>query len=289
MTLTKASFPAWMKKAYSFGAEDRVGSILSDLRLNTVCREAGCPNRNECFGAGTATFLILGKTCSRNCRFCDISHGRPLPAEDDEPERVAFAAEQLGLKFVVVTSVTRDDLPDGGAAIFARTIRNLKDVGVEGVEVLTPDFQGNLSALATVLNEKPDVFNHNVETIPRLYPVARPQADYRCSLAVLKAAAKQGFTTKSGIMVGLGELPHEVVQVMADLLHAGVSIMTIGQYLAPSKDHLPVKEFVSPARFDWYRETGLSMGFKAVASGPFVRSSYMAHETWAQSSGRSTL
>jgi lipoic acid synthetase len=273
-----------MKKAYSFGAEDRVGSLLSELHLNTVCREAGCPNRNECFGKGTATFLILGRTCSRNCRFCDITHGTPVPVEADEPARVAEAAKRLALRFVVVTSVTRDDLPDGGAAHFAATIGELKAVGVEGVEVLTPDFQGNAEALGVVLAEKPDVFNHNVETVPRLYSVARPQANYRRSLEVLKNASRRGAITKSGIMVGLGELPHEVVQVLHDLLWSGVSILTIGQYLSPSREHLPVVEFVSPARFDLYREVALDLGFKAVASGPFVRSSYAAWETWQQAS-----
>jgi lipoic acid synthetase len=225
--------------------------------------------------------MILGNTCTRNCRFCAVEHGRPQAVEQDEPERVAEAARRLGLKHVVVTSVTRDDLPDGGAGHFAATIGALRAALPEAyIEVLTPDFRGDEKALAIVARAKPDIFNHNVETVPRLYEKVRPQADYRRSLQVLKKIKEldPAIYTKSGLMVGLGETTAEVLQVMADLRSVDCDILTIGQYLRPSAGHLEIKEFVTPDTFAWYAEKGREMGFLYVASAPFVRSSYHAAE-----------
>ena len=282
MTARAAGFPAWMKKAISSIDETEVSEILRDCRLNTVCREASCPNRQECFRRGTATFLIMGKVCTRNCRFCDIGYGKPEPLEIDEPARIAAAAVRMGLKYVVVTSVTRDDLPDGGSGHFARVIRALKEGGVNAVEVLTSDFGGREESIREVLAAGPDVFNHNVETIPRLYPDVRPQADYARSLAVLRSASRRGTITKSGIMVGLGEMPEEVITVLRDLAWNGVKVLTIGQYLSPSALHSPVLEFVSPARFEWYEQKAYELGFSAVKSGSYVRSSYHAESVFEQ-------
>lgn len=255
--------------------------VLQRERLHTVCRSAACPNRGECYAHGTATFLIMGDQCTRNCRFCAVEPGHPRHLDADEPMRLARAARDLGLKYVVITSVTRDDLPDGGADHFARCIEALRsEIPNVSVEVLTPDFRGDPAALEKVLAAGPDVFNHNVETVPRLYSLVRPQADYRRSLDVLRRArqlAKRG-AVKSGLMVGLGETPSEVLQVMSDLRAAGCDLVTIGQYLRPSRDHLPVREYVSPGRFEYYRLEGEKAGFAAVSSGPLVRSSYNAAE-----------
>jgi len=281
----RRDFPAWMKKGISSSDESEVARILAGYGLNTVCREAACPNRHECYRRGTATFLVLGGVCTRNCAFCDIASGAPEPVQADEPARVAAAAAAMGLDYVVVTSVTRDDLPDGGAAHFAAVVRELRAAGVRGVEVLTPDFRGDRDALRTVLDARPDVFNHNVETVERLYPRVRPQADYRRSLDVLAHAAESGVVTKSGLMVGLGERPVEVLRVMLDLLDAGVQILTIGQYLSPGPSHAPVAEFVPPARFEWYARKAREFGFRAVASGVFVRSSYRAAEIYRSVKG----
>lgn len=255
--------------------------VLTRERLHTVCRSAACPNRGECYARGTATFLILGDRCTRNCRFCAVEGGAPVPPDPDEPERLASAAQQLGLKFVVITSVTRDDLPDGGASHFARCIQAIRACGSDvRVEVLTPDFGGDAHSLDTVLAAAPDVFNHNVETVPRLYDRVRPEASYRRSLQVLERAARSGgrSAVKSGLMVGLGETPAEVVAVLRDLRDAGCQMVTIGQYLRPSPGHLEVSEYVSPARFDDYRIEGEKLGLGAVISGPLVRSSYHAAE-----------
>ena len=276
MTLRPASFPAWMKKAISPSDDGDVSEILRRNRINTVCLQATCPNRHECYRRGTATFLVMGSVCTRNCAFCDIASGEVLPLDTDEPLRVAMAAKEMGLEFVVLTCVTRDDLPDGGAEHIAKTIRAVRDVGIEKVEALVSDFQGDSDSVRKVVESKPVVFNHNVETVPRLYPDVRPQADYERSLAVLREAGRLGALTKSGVMVGLGEQPHEVQTVLRDLVSNGVRILTIGQYLAPSAMHYPVREFVPPARFEWYRDKALEAGFSEVASGPFVRSSYMA-------------
>ncbi|MDZ7815248.1 MAG: lipoyl synthase [Planctomycetota bacterium] len=280
MTLKPANFPAWMKKAISPSDDADVTELLRRNRINTVCLQAACPNRHECYRRGTATFLIMGSICTRNCAFCDIANGEVVPLDADEPRRVAQTAKELGLKFVVLTCVTRDDLPDGGAEHVAQTIRAVRDAGIDRVEALVSDFEGRPDSVRKVVESGPVVFNHNVETVQRLYPTVRPQADYDRSLFVLREAAKLGALTKSGIMVGLGEQPHEVLTVFRDLVSNGVRILTIGQYLAPSAMHHPVKEFAPPARFEWYRHKALEAGMTEVASGPFVRSSYMAETVY---------
>ncbi|MBE3573062.1 MAG: lipoyl synthase [Moorella humiferrea] len=282
--------PPWLHKQLpSSGNIEATRRLLADLNLNTVCQSALCPNQGECFARRTATFMIMGNTCTRNCRFCAVEHGRPEALDQDEPIRVAEAARRLGLKHVVVTSVTRDDLPDGGAGHFAATISALRAALPQAyIEVLTPDFRGDEKALTTIAFAKPDIFNHNVETVPRLYPEVRPQADYRRSLMVLKKIKDYDPTiyTKSGLMVGLGETADEVLQVMADLRAVGCDILTIGQYLRPSPRHLEIKEFITPETFAWYAEKGREMGFLYVASAPFVRSSYHAAEFSEQVAGK---
>jgi len=255
--------------------------VLGRGKLHSVCQEAKCPNIWECFSQETATFLILGDRCTRNCRFCAIAHGPSSPPDPEEPGRVAEAATSMGLSYVVITSVTRDDLPDGGAGLFAETIKEIrKRMSDALVEVLIPDFQGNRGALQAVLNAGPNVINHNLETVPRLYPRARPEAVYSRSLDLLKNAHAYApdIPTKSGIMLGLGESPGEIEITLKDLLDVGCSILTLGQYLQPSREHLPVERFVPPEEFDKWREKALGMGFSEVASGPFVRSSYHAKD-----------
>jgi lipoic acid synthetase len=274
--------PPWLKRRIPSGATyQKIQKLLKSSRLHTVCQEACCPNLGECFSQGTATFLILGDRCTRNCRFCAISHGPSGPPDPGEPSRVADAVQAMGLQYVVVTSVTRDDLPDGGAALFAETIRMIREKrpGAK-VEVLIPDFQGNLEALKTVVEARPDVLNHNVETVPRLYPSVRPGAAYERSIDLLHQAKvlDPSIPTKSGLMLGLGERADEVRETLQDLLDAGCRLLTLGQYLQPSKDHLPVDRFVPPEEFEAWKETALNMGFTEVASGPFVRSSYHAKE-----------
>jgi lipoic acid synthetase len=257
--------------------------LLRRGQLHTVCETARCPNRHECFGRGTATFLILGNICTRHCAFCAVRRGTPLPPAADEPQRVAAAAVELRLSHVVVTSVTRDDLGDGGASIFAATIGTLKKRLPDAtVEVLTPDFTGAEEAVAVVLRAGPHVFNHNLETVRRMQPVVRPQADYDRSLRVLRIASQwnPAVIVKSGLMVGLGETDEELGRAMDDLRAAGCSVLTIGQYLAPSPRHAPVARFVSPRRFQEYARRALTCGFSAVASGPLVRSSYQAEALW---------
>ena len=274
--------PSWLKRPVApAGAVQPLEQSLSDANLHTVCAEAKCPNRGECFGRGTATFLILGKICSRSCNFCGITHGAPQPLDKDEPRRVAGAVKRMGVSHAVITSVTRDDLPDGGANQFAAVIRLLKqELPAVTVEVLVPDFCGNDRSLSTVLDAGPDVFNHNIETVLRLYPVVRPQANYKRSLEILAKAARHEvqLNVKSGLMVGLGETPEEVLSAMSDIRKTGCSLLTIGQYLRPSKEQHPVVEYVTPEQFDDYRKQGLAMGFTEVSSGPFVRSSYRAEE-----------
>ncbi|MFA4985930.1 MAG: lipoyl synthase [Candidatus Brocadiia bacterium] len=281
MTHKRIAFPAWMKKGVSHIDETAVGRILSEDGMNTVCREATCPNRSECYHAGTATFLIMGRVCTRHCRFCDITSGVPSPLDPGEPHRLADASVKMGLKYVVVTSVTRDDLPDGGASHFAQTIGALRARGISAIEVLIPDFRGSTEAIDAVIAAQPDVFNHNVETVPRLYSEVRPQANYDRSLEVLRRAAAAGLATKTGVMLGLGERPEEVLSLLHDLRWAGVSAITIGQYLAPSPMHHPVVEFIPPARFEYYADYAESLEI-AAASGPFVRSSYRAEEMFAR-------
>ncbi|HUV03758.1 MAG TPA: lipoyl synthase [Armatimonadota bacterium] len=274
--------PEWLTvKAPKRGAYEEMAGYLESLGLHTVCQSASCPNIGECFSRRTATFMILGDTCTRSCGFCGVRHGEPLAVDPDEPRRVAQAAAQLGLKYVVVTSVSRDDLSDGGASQFAETIRQIRaHMPDAGVEVLVPDFGGDADALKAVLDAGPFVLNHNVETVPRLYGTVRPAADYGRSLRLLETAKQiePSIYTKSGFMVGLGESKEEVEEVLRDLRSAGCDIVTIGQYLRPSKANLPVVEYVLPARFDEYKVTGDALGFRYVASGPFVRSSYHAED-----------
>jgi lipoic acid synthetase len=260
------------------GQVRRVRELLARLELHTVCQSAHCPNACECFARGTATFLILGEACTRDCRFCAVEHGAPGPPDRGEPRRVAEAARRLGLRHMVVTSVTRDDLPDGGSGQFAATIAAIRVASDATIEVLTPDFQGRWECLDRVVEAGPDVFNHNVETVPRLYPRVRPQARYARSLELLRRVAERdgGILTKSGLMVGLGECYDEVIGVMGDLREVGCEALTLGQYLQPSREHLPVEEFITPETFGAYRKEAEAMGFLAVAAGPFVRSSYQA-------------
>jgi lipoic acid synthetase len=257
--------------------------LLRETSLHTVCEEARCPNLGECFTRGTATFLLLGDRCTRRCAYCAVSTARPLPPDREEPERVAEAARRLGLRYVVLTSVDRDDLADGGAAHFAATARAVRRaLPGAGIEVLTPDFKGDEGAVRAVLETEPDVFNHNIETVPRLFPRLRPQGRYRVSLDVLSAAKaiRPGQETKSGLMVGLGETDDEVVGVLEDLRRAGVDIVTIGQYLRPSRDHEPIHRFVTPAAFRALEVRARAMGFPTVHSGVFVRSSFNAEEVY---------
>ncbi len=257
-----------------------VQKVLASHHLNTVCEEANCPNRMECFSSRTATFMILGSRCTRNCTFCDVTNGMPDTVDREEPEHIAEAVKSLGLSYVVITSVTRDDLPDGGAGHFAEVIRKVKEKNPDAaVEVLIPDFKGDMDALKTVIGADPVIINHNIETVPRLYKEVRPQAVYERSLELLKRVKElSSLYSKSGIMVGLGETYDEVVESLKDLREAGCDFLTIGQYLAPSKDHHPVVEYVHPDTFEQYRKEALKLGFKGVASGPLVRSSYKAHE-----------
>jgi lipoic acid synthetase len=280
--------PPWLKKRLSLDGSFR--TMEHDLRANrlhTVCQEALCPNRGECFSRGVATFLIMGNVCTRDCRFCAVRTGRPLPLDPDEPERVAEEVKQLGLRFTVITSVTRDDLPDGGAAHFVQVIRAIRRAceGV-GIEILIPDFMGSQAALDLVAAEAPEVVNHNIETVPRLYSAVRPQADYLRSLRLLERVKETSpsVVTKSGLMVGLGETREEVIRVLDDLRRHHCDLLTIGQYLSPSKSHFPVKAFIHPETFDDYAGIALGMGFKAVASGPFVRSSYQAEALYQKAS-----
>jgi lipoic acid synthetase len=274
--------PPWLKKKIPpFQDLQKVKSILAEADLHTVCEEARCPNLGECFSQGTATVLILGKVCTRDCGFCAVEHGTPSRLVDTEPEKVAQAVKRMGLQYVVVTSVTRDDLFDGGASHFARTIRAIRALDQRiKVEVLVPDFRGDLDSLNIVLKEGPDVLNHNVETVPRLYPEVRPQAEYERSLHTLKRSSETypNILTKSGFMLGLGETKEEVLDLLEDLREAGCDFLTIGQYLQPRSDRLPVVRYIHPEEFEVYRRIGKAMGFRRVASGPFVRSSFHASQ-----------
>lgn len=274
--------PDWLRRRLPTGPEfEKIRGMLQKDRLNTVCQEARCPNIWECYGRQTATFLILGSHCTRSCRFCSVETGLPKAPDEEEPERVAEVARQMGLKYVVVTSVTRDDLDDGGAGIFARTIREIRiKIPDACVEVLIPDFQGDTNALQTVLEARPDILNHNIETVPRLYGLVRPEADYQRSLDLLGHVYRYDSTipTKSGLMLGFGETPDEIKQTLDDLLKAECRILTMGQYLQPTKRHLDVKRYIPPEEFEEWRKTALDMGFQEVASGPFVRSSYHAKD-----------
>jgi lipoic acid synthetase len=283
--LPRVPKPEWLK-VRAPGSENyhRLKGIMRGLGLNTVCEEANCPNIGECWHHGTATFMILGSTCTRSCGYCNVTHGTPQPPDEQEPVKVASAIHALELSYVVVTSVDRDDLPDFGASHFARTIRETRArIPACRLEVLIPDFQGDESALRIVLDARPDVLNHNIETVPRLYRTARPGGRYPRALEVLSRSREiaPDIATKSGLMVGLGEEWDEVVQTLQDLRTAGVNIVTIGQYLRPSVANLPMVRYYTPAEFAELKRIGIVMGFGHVESGPLVRSSYHAHEQTA--------
>lgn len=276
--------PPWLKHPVRRGPEfERVSRIVAGKGLHTVCSGAACPNRAECWNAGTATFLVLGPVCTRSCSFCNVTKGGPGPVDPGEPLRVAEAVALLGLRYSVVTSVTRDDLADGGASVFAETIRAIRawSPGCR-VEVLVPDFQGDEAALSTVLSAGPDVLNHNVETVPSLYGRIRPQAVYRRSLELIRRSRDAGAVTKTGLMVGLGEGRDEVHAVLADVRDAGCELLTIGQYLQPSAALVPVQKYYRPEEFESLRDRALAMGFRHVAAGPLVRSSYQAEKYGAE-------
>lgn len=276
--------PDWLKVKFHRGQRlKEVEEILDEFSLNTVCEEAGCPNRGECFNRKTATFMIMGNNCTRDCRFCDVTHGKPQPLDKEEPVRVAKAVQALDLKHVVVTSVTRDDLADGGADHFAQVIRNIRALNPEvNIEVLIPDFNGNSEALKVVIEAEPEIINHNVETVSGLYSEVRPDADYFQSLTLLQNVKERNkdILTKSGIMLGLGEKENEVMEVLKDLRRVNCDLLTIGQYLSPSSNHHPVVEYVHPDMFEKYKDEGMEMGFRYIASGPLVRSSYHADEAY---------
>ena len=276
--------PEWLKPSpLDLEILNKMKRLTRDLKLHTICESALCPNRTECFRRGTATFMILGDTCTRNCTFCAVKQGQPLAPDPQEPEHIVTAVKRLGLRYVVITSVTRDDLPDGGASQFSQIIKAIQEYNPNiMVEVLIPDFKGSTSALQTVIDTSPAVLNHNIETVPRLYPEVRPKADYRRSMELLKQAKllNNGILTKSGFMLGLGEERQEVIELMADLREAGCDFLTIGQYLQPSLRHHRVMKFVPPEEFEEYGNIGKQLGFRHVVSGPLVRSSFHAAETY---------
>ncbi len=276
--LPRRPLPPWIRVRLRQGQDlARLRGLLRDSTLHTVCEEARCPNLWECWNRGTATFMILGDICTRSCGFCAVKTGRPLALDRDEPRRVAEAVRVMGLTHAVVTSVNRDELPDGGAAVFAETIRAIRAINPGcTVEVLIPDFQGSEAALFTVLDAGPEILNHNTETVPRLYPAVRPQARYERSLTVLGRAKARGARVKSGLMVGLGETAEELLIVFSDLRAAGCDILTVGQYLQPTREHLPVDRYYSPEEFERLRGEALALGFAHVEAGPLVRSSYHA-------------
>jgi len=282
MSATAGTRPDWIKARWPVGpAYDRLQDLMRSKQLHTVCEEAHCPNIGECWGRGTATFMILGDTCTRSCGFCAVKTGRPGTLDLDEPRRVAMAVAQMGLRHAVVTSVNRDELPDGGAEVFAATIRWIRRTAPgTTIEVLIPDFKGNEEALRTVVDAGPEILNHNTETVPRLYRRVRPQADYAQSLEVLRRAKAMNpaARTKSGVMVGLGETREELIAVFRDLAAQGVDILTVGQYLRPSTQHLPIERYWHPDEFAELKDRALEMGFGHVESGPLVRSSYHAEE-----------
>ncbi|MCX6137322.1 MAG: lipoyl synthase [Ignavibacteriales bacterium] len=272
--------PDWLKAKVPGGIEySKLRGLIDNRKLHTVCEEARCPNMGECWNSGTATFMILGDTCTRSCGFCAVKTGRPGYVDNDEPRRVGEAVGLMNLRHAVITSVNRDELYDGGARIFAETIHQIRGrVPNCRIEVLIPDFQGSEEALSIVLDAQPDILNHNTETVPRLYPAVRPQAQYARSLEVLDRAKRRGFVTKSGLMLGLGERLEEVIDTMSDLRAVECEVLTLGQYLQPSKEHLPVNRYVHPDEFALLKKKGMEMGFRYVESGPLVRSSYHAAE-----------
>jgi lipoyl synthase len=270
--------PEWLRKKVSQGEQAGMRQLLGELQLNTVCQQALCPNISECFSCGQATFLILGAICTRHCSFCNVEKNAPLPVDPDEPARVAAAVQRLKLSHVVITSPTRDDLPDGGAALYCTTVSSIRASSPDTrIELLIPDFQGDQGSLKCIVASQPDIIAHNVETVPRLYQV-RSGADYHRSLDVLRISRELApeISTKSGIMLGMGERAEEVRQVMRDLRAVGCRYFSIGQYLAPSREHYPVQEYILPELFEQLRDDGLALGFSHVESGPYVRSSYHA-------------
>lgn len=278
--------PPWFEKKIPDAlALFKMEALLRGLKLHTICESAFCPNQGDCFSQGTATFLILGSTCTRNCSFCAVTKGIPTPVDEDEPQHLTEAVAALGLRYIVITSVTRDDLPDGGASLFARAITLLKrrDRGLK-VEVLIPDFCGSLTSLKTVVDAHPDVINHNLETVPRLYPEVRPEADFQRSLNLLYQSKEldSSIVTKSGLMVGLGETREELMRTMEQLRQVAVDLLTIGQYLQPSPHHHPVIRYIPPEEFLEYEGIGKTMGFSEVASAPLVRSSFNAAQLYAK-------
>lgn len=275
--------PDWLKVKLPTGKPyQRLKSLIEDHNLHTVCESAACPNRGECWARSTATFMILGNVCTRSCGFCNVATGRPSELDLKEPKRIAEAVEKLDLRYAVITSVNRDELDDGGASIWAETIRLIKQhCPTTKVEVLIPDFCGNWEALAQVLEAGPDLLNHNTETVPRLYRLVRPQGNFERSLQLLERAKAAGFTTKSGLMMGLGEEDDEVLEVMRAWRAVNLDLVTLGQYMQPTEKHLPVNRWVTPETFNRLREHGMAMGFKNVFAGPLVRSSYHAEEQQA--------
>jgi len=278
MRIRQKRHPKWLKVPLPAGKNFHdVRRLIDKNQLHTVCQSAHCPNIGECWGNRTATFMILGDVCTRNCRFCNVKSGVPAPADQDEPRRIADAVKTLSLRYAVITSVTRDDLPDGGASIFARTIFEIKNVMPDCIiEVLIPDFQGDTAALTQVFQARPGVLNHNLETVPSLYHTVRPDANYRRSLKVLERAKEFGLITKSGLMLGLGENRDEIISVMQDLRDVQCDSLTLGQYLQPSSAHLPIDRYVTPEEFQELKKQGLRMGFRHIEAGPLVRSSYHA-------------
>ncbi len=274
--------PEWMRIKLPPSSQkiEHIKSTLRKNKLHSVCEEASCPNLAECFNHGTATFMIMGAICTRRCPFCDVAHGRPLPLDPEEPKKLALTIKEMNLKYVVITSVDRDDLRDGGAQHFADCIKQIREHSPQTrIEILTPDFRGRMEQALEVFRETPpDVFNHNLETAPRMYRVARPGADYKWSLELLRRIKEMHphVPTKSGVMMGLGETNEEIVQVLKDLREHGVNMLTLGQYLQPSRHHLPVKRYVPPAEFDELKDVAMELGFSHAACGPFVRSSYHA-------------
>jgi len=272
--------PEWLKvRLHNTKQLNYVKKTLNSLKLHTVCEEANCPNRVECYSSKTATFMILGNTCTRHCKFCNVGDGSPTSVDPEEPSRVAEAVKALGLEYAVITSVTRDDLEDGGASHFKAVIDSIRSLTPKvKIEVLIPDFQGNIDALNIVIDAKPDVINHNVETVPRLYETIRPEAEYNQSLELITRVKDSGshVMTKSGIMLGLGESDSEVREVIQDLRKAGCDILTVGQYLPPSEAHAPLVEYITPEQFKVYEDFAVELGYHGVASGPRVRSSYNA-------------
>jgi lipoic acid synthetase len=272
--------PSWLKMKMPGGeGYSKLFKLVNEQKLHTVCHSAKCPNMGECWSAGTATLMILGDVCTRSCGFCHIATGRPPTLDLEEPIRVGYAVAQMGLKHAVITSVNRDELPDGGAAVWAHTIREIRRQSPgTAVEVLIPDFCGDWDALQLVLNEKPDILNHNIESVPRMYKVVRPQAKYPRSLKLLHIAREQGLVAKTGMMLGIGEQEHEIDAVLDDLVSIGVEILTLGQYLQPTPQHLPVDRWVHPDEFTAWKIKGEARGIRHVESGPLVRSSYHAEQ-----------